>query len=99
MILAPSKNCHFRKETQTERYRARALDKGLDILEVMVHESHGLTRADIVKATGRDLSEMSRMIEKLVDREYAGRSTMGDQCARTMKLFQLGAVCPLLYLW
>ena len=58
-----------------------------------------MTRADIVKATGRDLSEMSRMIEKLVDREYAGCSSMGDQCARTMKLFQLGAVCPLLYLW
>lgn len=73
----------------SERYRAPALDKGLDILELLANEPKGLTRAEIVKAMGRSASEIYRMLERLVAREYVARSTEGDRYELTMKLFVL----------
>lgn len=75
---------------QEERYRAPALDKGLDILELLSEQPGGLTRAEIVKAMGRGPSEVYRMLERLVARDYVGRSREGDRYALTMKLFVLG---------
>lgn len=51
-----------------EKYRAPALDKGLDILELLSEQSDGLTRTEIVKAMGRGPSEIYRMLERLVAR-------------------------------
>ena len=39
-----------------DRYRAPALDKGLDILELLASQPHGLTRAEIVKEMDRSAS-------------------------------------------
>jgi DNA-binding IclR family transcriptional regulator len=72
-----------------ERYRARALDKGLDIFELS-EQPGGLTRAEILKAMGRGPSEVYRMLERLVARDYVARSREGDRYALTMKLFVLG---------
>lgn len=70
-----------------DRYRAPALDKGLDILELLSEQSDGLTRAEIVKAMGRGPSEIYRMLERLVARDYVVRSAAGDRYALSMKLF------------
>lgn len=72
-----------------ERYRAPALDKGLDILELLSEQPRGLTRGEIVKAMGRGPSEIYRMLERLVARDYVSRSAEGDRYALTMKLFVL----------
>lgn len=72
-----------------ERYRAPALDKGLDILELLSEQPGGLTRAEIVKAMGRGPSEVYRMLERLVVRDYVSRSMEGDRYALTMRLFAL----------
>jgi DNA-binding IclR family transcriptional regulator len=79
---------------QEERYRAPALDKGLDILELLSEQPGGLTRAEIVKAMGRGPSEVYRMLERLVARDYVGRSREGDRYSLTMKLFVLGQRHP-----
>jgi DNA-binding IclR family transcriptional regulator len=71
-------------------YRAPALDKGLDILELLSEQPGGLTRAEIVKSMGRGPSEVYRMLERLVARDYVSRSREGDRYALTMKLFVLG---------
>jgi DNA-binding IclR family transcriptional regulator len=73
-----------------DRYRAPALDKGLDILELLAEQPHALTRAEIVKAMGRSPSEIYRMLERLVARHYVTRSQEGDRYALSMKLFVLG---------
>lgn len=73
-----------------DRYRAPALDKGLDILELLAEQPHGLTRAEIVKAMGRGPSEIYRMLERLVARDYVTRSQQGDRYALSLKLFVLG---------
>jgi len=72
-----------------DRYRAPALDKGLDILELLADQPRGLTRGEIVKAMGRGPSEIYRMLERLVARDYVSRSAEGDRYALTMKLFVL----------
>jgi DNA-binding IclR family transcriptional regulator len=76
-------------EPSNDRYRAPALDKGLDILELLAQQPHGLTRTEIVKAMGRSPSEIYRMLERLVARKYVTRSPEGDRHALSMKLFVL----------
>ena len=59
---------------EIERYRAPALDKGLDILELLSEQQEGLTRTEITKELGRNASEIYRMLERLVARRYVTRS-------------------------
>ncbi|HEX9859186.1 MAG TPA: IclR family transcriptional regulator, partial [Paracoccaceae bacterium] len=77
-----------------DRYRAPALDKGLDILELLSEQSDGLTRAEIVKAMGRSPSEIYRMLERLVARDYVARSAGGDRYALSLKLLVLANRYP-----
>ncbi|WP_226341141.1 IclR family transcriptional regulator [Gemmobacter serpentinus] len=81
-------------ETAADRYRAPALDKGLDILEVLAEQARGLTRAEIVKELGLSPSQIYRMLERLVARGYVSRDEGGDRYALTMKLFQLSTRHP-----
>ena len=76
------------------RYRAPALDKGLDILELLAEQLHGLTRAEIVKEMDRSPSEIYRMLERLVARQYVIRNPLGDRYALSLKLFALGNMHP-----
>lgn len=77
-----------------DRYRAPALDKGLDILELLAKQPGGMTRSEIVNAMGRSPSEVYRMVERLVAREYVRRSLAGDRYTLSMKLFLLGSSHP-----
>jgi DNA-binding IclR family transcriptional regulator len=72
----------------SDRYRAPALDKGLDILELLASEDGGLTQAEIAKALGRSPNENYRMLERLVRRGYVSRND-SDRYELTLKLFGL----------
>jgi DNA-binding IclR family transcriptional regulator len=76
------------------RYRAPALDKGLDILELLATQSQGLTRAEIVKEMDRSANEIYRMLERLVARQYVMRNLSGDRYALSLKLFALAHMHP-----
>ena len=80
-----------------DRYRAPALDKGLDILELLSEQPNGLTRGEIVKAMGRNPSEIYRMLERLVARHYVARSPEGDRYSLSLKLFMLSQRHPPLH--
>jgi len=71
-----------------DRYRAPALDKGLDILELLAREEEGLSQAEIAKALGRTPNEHYRMLERLVRRGYVFRNG-SDRYELTLKLFGL----------
>lgn len=77
-----------------DRYRAPALDKGLDILELLARQPQGLTRAEIVKKMDRNASEIYRMLERLVARQYVMRSLPGDRYSLSLKLFTLAHMHP-----
>lgn len=76
-------------DTDGDRYRAPALDKGLDILELLADQPDGLSRVEIVKALGRSASEIYRMLERLVARQYVIRTAGGDRYAMSLKMFAL----------
>ncbi len=80
--------------TADDRYRAPALDKGLDILELLAQQPQGLTRAEIVKEMNRGPSEIYRMLERLVVRQYVMRTPSGDRYALSLKLFALANMHP-----
>jgi DNA-binding IclR family transcriptional regulator len=71
-----------------ERYRAPALDKGLDILEVLSSTDAGLTQAEIAKALERSPNEIYRMLDRLVRRGYVVR-TEAERYELSLKLFAL----------
>lgn len=73
---------------EEDRYRAPALDKGLDILELLAAIDGGLTQAEIAKRLGRSPNEFYRMLDRLVRRGYVTRND-GDRYSLTLKLFGL----------
>ena len=82
------------EQEQQDRYRAPALDKGLDILELLADQPEGLTRGEIVKALDRGPSEIYRMLERLVARQYVLRSLAGDRYSLSLKMFDLAHRYP-----
>jgi DNA-binding IclR family transcriptional regulator len=91
---SPAKSETFGSATPDDRYRAPALDKGLDILELLAQQPQGLTRAEIVKEMDRSANEIYRMLERLVARQYVMRSASGDRYALSLKLFALANMHP-----
>ena len=71
-----------------DRYRAPALDKGLDILEVLAASEEGLTQTEIANALERTPNEIYRMLDRLVRRNYVVRKS-GERYELTLKLFSL----------
>lgn len=78
---------------ENERYRAPALDKGLDILELLAGTAGGLSQAEIAKALARSPAEIYRMLDRLVRRRYI-RRTPEDRFELTLKLFELAHARP-----
>jgi DNA-binding IclR family transcriptional regulator len=69
-------------------YSAPALEKGLDVLEVLAKEPAGLTTSEIARRLGRTVSEIFRMVLCLGDRGYLTRQD-GDRYSLTLKLFKM----------
>ncbi|WP_179402749.1 IclR family transcriptional regulator [Burkholderia guangdongensis] len=90
-MMRDSRSAHdaLEDDGEIERYRAPALDKGLDILELLAEQKEGLTRTEITKELGRNASEIYRMLERLVARRYVTRSPGGDRYTLSLKLFAL----------
>jgi len=77
--------------TGQPRYRAPALDKGLDILELIAREGIAMTTSQMASKLKRSASELFRMILTLEARGYIAQT--GDQQGfdLTNKLFALGS--------
>lgn len=72
-----------------DRYRAPALDKGLDILELLADRPDGLSQSEIARALGRTVGEIFRMLNCLVERGYLSILRPSDRYFLTLKLFEL----------
>ena len=80
-------------ERQT-RYRVPAVDKALDILELLSTEVTGLPMATLAERLDRTISEIYRTVQLLEARGYLERNADGDRYALTMKLFRLAHAMP-----
>ena len=75
-------------DDEADRYRAPALDKGLDIIELLAGIPDSLSQAEIAKALDRSPNEIYRMLDRLVRRGFVRRNTE-DRYDLTLKLFEL----------
>ena len=81
-------------DDDTDKYRAPALDKGLDILEYLASSPVGLSQAEIAKGLGRGPNEIYRMLNTLVRRNYVSRAPEGDRFMLSLKLLALANIHP-----
>lgn len=75
------------------RYTAPALEKGLDILELLSGRREALTLGQIGEALGRSRGEIFRMVAVLERRGFIARGAE-DRFAVTNRLFELGMRHP-----
>lgn len=71
-----------------QSYSTPALEKGLDVLELLAKQPNGLTKSELARALNRTISEIFRMLVCLEQRGYIAQLN-DDRYALTLKLFQL----------
>lgn len=76
------------------KYRAPALDKGLDILELLSHTSEPLNLTEIASRVGYSKGEIFRMLQVLEERNYIVRGVGDTGYMLTNRLFMLGMERP-----
>lgn len=78
-------------EDAERKYRAPALEKGLDVLELLARSAAPMTTSQMAATLGRSVSELFRMVLALEFRGYIAASPDGrDGYVLTSKLFTLG---------
>lgn len=78
--------------TQARTYSAPALDKGLDILELLAGTELALSQKEIARLLNRSVGEIYRMLACLVGRNYVGMA--GESYHLTSKMFELAQKHP-----
>ncbi|ANO50579.1 IclR family transcriptional regulator [Woeseia oceani] len=78
------------KKEKSTVYRAPALDKGLEILELLADVKEPMTLTQIASVLNRSRSELYRMTAVLVERGYLIRDTASDALSISNRLFDLG---------
>jgi DNA-binding IclR family transcriptional regulator len=80
-------------DAEGRAYAAPALEKGLDILEILCRSDQPMTQKDIAHRLGRSVGEIYRMLSCLVSRNYV--ALVDDTSySITTKLFELSHVNP-----
>jgi DNA-binding IclR family transcriptional regulator len=69
-------------------YATPALDKGLDVLELLAHQPAGLTKSQIARELNRTVSEIFRMLLCLERRGYIAQLS-DERYSLTLRLFKL----------
>ena len=72
------------------KYRAPALEKGLDVLELLASAKSPMTLSQISARLERSVSELFRMVQVLETRGYVATAANADGFELTNKLFSLG---------
>jgi DNA-binding IclR family transcriptional regulator len=75
---------------EDRRYRAPALEKGLDILELLAGEGAPMSLSEISTALDRSPGELFRMVQVLEFKGYIAPKPSGEGFVLTNKLFALG---------
>jgi DNA-binding IclR family transcriptional regulator len=74
----------------SERYGAPALEKGLDLIEILAEEAGAFTQKELAERAGKSVSEIFRMLGVLERRGYLVRDKLTGRYSLTLKLFSLG---------
>ena len=74
-----------------KNYSAPALEKGLDIIELLSKSSIGFSQAEIAKELNRSVNEIYRMLNILALRNYIELDEDTERYKLTFKLLQLSS--------
>lgn len=75
-------------------YSAPALEKGLDILELLAGEADGLNTTQISERLGKPLGQLFRMLVVLQQRGYVAHIPGSERYGLTLKVFNLAHQLP-----
>src|SRR6266403_5165478 len=87
--MTPRRTSRQQLTSRRIRYAAPALEKGLDILELLASVSETLTHSEIASRLGRTLTEVFRMLVCLEERGYISRTGPDERYQLTLKLFEI----------
>ena len=84
------------KETGSRKkhYSAPALEKGLDLLELLSYEVDGLNIAEITRRLDKSVGELFRMLAVLEQRGFIEMPMGSDKYRLTLKMFSLSNRFP-----
>ncbi len=77
-----------KKRDEGLNYATPALEKGLDVLELLAHQPAGLTKSQMARELNRTVSEIFRMLLCLERRGYIAQLS-DERYSLTLKLFKL----------
>src|SRR3546814_17097705 len=75
-------------------YSAPALEKGLEIIELLAAERRPMSTRAIAERLGRSKGEIFRVVFVLVERGYLRRDAVSDELTLSNRLFELGMRKP-----
>ena len=75
--------------TETPEYAVPALDKALDILELLAAESGGRTQSEIADAVGRTVGQIFRVLTTLERRGYIFRDRQSGLYILSTRMFEI----------
>ena len=78
------------RQKEMPAYRAPALERGLDVLELLAERGLPMTQAEIARALRRGASELFRTLTVLDRRGYLQRDPVSGAYGLTLRLFELG---------
>lgn len=79
---------------EPEKYSAPALEKGLDILELLSRSPEPLSQVEIARSLGRAPNETYRMLNVLLRRRFVAPTPEGDRYRLSLKLLSLANAYP-----
>ncbi|EWH11956.1 IclR family transcriptional regulator [Catenovulum agarivorans DS-2] len=77
-------------ESNSKKYSAPALEKGLDILELLSKDNSVLNKVSVAERLGRSSAEIYRMLLVLEERGYIEKDEEAEGYRISRKLLQLG---------
>jgi len=81
-------------ERKSNRYPVPALDKGLDLLEVLAGQTRGMALVELAAASEKKVTEIFRMVDCLKRRGYIAVDPQTDRLILSMKLYELAHRYP-----
>lgn len=80
--------------TKRKKYSAPALEKGLDVIELLANEVNGLETREITQRLNRSMGEIFRMIVVLEQRGWVYDVNNSGRYALTLKAFEIAHRFP-----
>ncbi|WP_268921049.1 IclR family transcriptional regulator [Marisediminicola senii] len=75
-------------------YAVPALDKALDVLELLAEQGGGLTQAEVAAAVGRSVSQLFRVLQRLERRGWIYRDAQSGLYLLSTRMFDLSTRHP-----